>query len=203
MRSALIITAMLTSQLFAESAEESINQMYRVLAIDEEKLSDSALLQSFGLEEPRRETRFPAAIEQVDPNVDAQWKRILLPTSIIMTWASIGLTEGAKWQADQTGSYDIAWKEDYHLYRAFTGAGLLATPFLAMSMKGTKSNFKSAAISNLIGWGLYEVTVAHVSNRGQSARPKFHMLGHRFDRPSSAQVLLFSVLSSMVISYSF
>jgi len=135
------------------------------------------------------------------------FKRILLGTAIISTWTTIGINEGQKWKQNSTGNIDLFWKDDYHLYRSFTSAGLISIPVIALSIDGkySKATLKTIAISNLMGWAIYECMVTGVQNRDDLTKNKdnFSILGTKLFLPAPLTSLIGSTMLSGVIYYSF
>jgi hypothetical protein len=137
---------------------------------------------------------------------DDTYKRIALGTAIVTTWTSIGINEGQKWKQNKTGKIDLFWKDDYHLYRSVTSAGLITVPLLAISLnnKNTKENIKTAIIGNLVGWGIYECMVTSVQGTTLwKPKKNFKILDAEMTLPPPVISLISSVVLSGVIQYSF
>lgn len=120
------------------------------------------------------------------PRSEVQWNRVAFAGATVFTWTCIGINEGQKWSEN----YDLVFHEDYHLYRAGTGAGLIATPALALTLDLNRRDLGLVLSSNLIGWGVYEVALGLASGRGPfEDRPDFHILGLEFPFPRPAAIL--------------
>ena len=134
------------------------------------------------------------------------YKKAALSAMIISTWTTIGINEGQKWKQNTTGNIDLFWKDDYHLYRGFTGVTVAGLPLVAMSLnnKDMRDNLKLAVISNLMGWAIYECMV--VSVQGNSIfqeKGNMELLGIGVPMPRPALSLAMAAISSIAIQYSF
>lgn len=137
------------------------------------------------------------AEEDMDSN-----KRILLSGMIVSSWAAAGITEGLKFRQVENSSF--IWKEDYHVYRAITGINLVTSPILALNMNKSSVNIKTALVSNIIGWALYEGMISYVMYEDfWRDRGNFYILNNKIPRPPPALALTLSALLSVEICYRF
>jgi len=106
-----------------------------------------------------------------------------IASTTIATWISLGITEGQKWGED----HSFLAHEDYHAYRAVTNAGLIAVPLLSLGLEPDRRSIRLLLASNILGWGLYELSMAAASGRDPLApKPRFHILGRSFPYPNPA-----------------
>ncbi len=134
------------------------------------------------------------------------YKKATLSAMIVSTWTTIGINEGQKWKQNTTGNIDLFWKDDYHLYRAFTGTTLVMTPVVAISLnnKDFKNNLKMVVISNLIGWAIYESMVASVQgNSLLKEKNDMKLLNLNIPMPRPVLSLAMAAISSVAVQYSF
>lgn len=194
----LLLTLAITG--FSNSFDSTYNDIQAALRIDDEKLSDSVLLASFGLKEPTPHQK----IELNLPEEPFKWKETFLVSSVFLTWISMGINEGQKWKQESTGNIDFIWKDDYHMYRGIHNVGCLTTPLIALSMDKNRSSVKWIVGSNLIGWGLYEMALDYTKSRSVvSDKPKFKILNLGFNRPNALACFGLSVLGTVGLEYTF
>lgn len=132
-------------------------------------------------------------------------KRIALSGMIISGWVAVGITEGVKWRSPAMGGCcDFIYKGDYHVYRGVTGFNLFAVPILALNMDNSSANIKTAIISNLVGWALYEGMISYIGYGDFfHERSDFYVLEKKVPKPQPALATALATLLSLEVYYRF
>lgn len=143
-----------------------------------------------------------SAILSAEEDNDAT-KRVFLSGMIISSWVAVGITEGVKWR-EPNDNYDFIWKGDYHIYRGVTGVNLLSIPLLALTMDKSNANIKTAIISNIIGWAMYEGMISYIGyDNFFHERGDFYILNKKIPKPQPALSLALAALLSAEVYYRF